>query len=928
MKKSSKKSKIWTPEFMERVSALIETGLLKKGVDALLKEVHRISLPEEPKLSRADLMRHLDELAWTKERQSLIQKFVRLGSSLKLLYKELSMLPKDMIDRKAKKLRGFSVRTVVEQNLRGAGVGRLVTDEEVKGNIKPMALRSYRLDKPFPVPVRHKDNFRFLFINGAHLGLEYDRVIEENTLRNMIREAARNGDDAIFLTGALLWVDASQSAGRLTTHRALYSGLDFDVRVLPPAYREEAERIHKTKPANEVSFVKLRERVLNALGGWEKVTRHKDGTAIFPRKIYFSFGYQDEELIEAAAHAHILYITTVMRNNVMVERKQEEAILVKKLKESGGRETAETHDLRQEIDNLLEKEKRMIQSNVEHEDRKRFVDAIRSVLISWFKKAIPNSEFLSQGSVVCGVDGKTIEIVQAPDNNPTSSSLDGYMKVGGQRALEGKLPDVALNAAPYNIDARYAVLEKMNGTKRAVTHAWQLPVAVDRDYLRSARPEMIRKSSAIERLVRDPGFEPGAFRLGFVSGVWRPEVLPISFFRPHRSRKIVSGEITDYLYIIADSDNHSGQRSKEWVMDSRTGFLLPLEVAFSELLMRSFVEKGNTLPIHAFSNIGDNLQGHHFPTQMTVHPEMKTYDQARAHVQKVLKNAKSSGSVRELQETTQRLGQEFLRQLILRGEDWPVHQLENYITTSLRPRVPLFAEILRNSQRVGLKVRGISDALYGNGTEDARDLGVINWVGGDHFTHTVWEELTEGTLYRRFLIGLLLGDRKLDLTEEKIEKLVRAPLWGELPIGYGLISVPGGYEWGMVVRHKPAKSSGQNGDRMEAMTANLAERGDYSRLFTERNWFQLSGHIHFYAASFSRNKFLVSCASSTDGDAFGDRLGFRRSNSGAMVVGIPARGPEYGPIRIISFPHSFLRAYFAEPWKIDWTSVFPNPVGA
>lgn len=928
MKEGSRKDRIWTSKFTERVSALIETGLLKKGVDALLKEVNKTSLPEEPKLSRAKLLKHLEQLIWTKERLNLVTKFVRLGASLTLLYKELSMLPKDMIDRRAKKLRGLSVRTVAEKGLLGAGVGRLVTDEEVKGNRKPIALQSYRLDNPFSVPVRHKENFRFLLINGAHLGLEYNRVIEENTLRNMFREAVRNNDDAIFLTGALLWLDTQQSAGRLTTHRALYSGLDFDVRVLPPAYREEAERIHKMKPANEVSFVKLRERVLNALGGWEKVTRHKDGTAIFPRKVYFSFGIQDEELIESAAQAHIRYVTTVMRNDVMVERKQNEAILVKKLKESGGHETSETRALRQTIEELLEKEKRMVQSNVEHEDRKRLVDAIRSVLISWLKKAIPNSEFLSQGSVVCGVGEKTIEIIQAPDNVPTSSSLDGYMKVGGQRGLEGKLPDVALVAAPYNVDTRYAVIERMIGTKRAVTHAWQLPVAVDRDYIRGARPEMIKKSSPIERLVKDPGFEPGAFRLGYVSGVWRPDVLPLSLFRPHRPHKMSSGEITDYLYIIADSDNHSGQRSKEWVMDFRTGLPLPLEVAFSELLMRSFVEKGKTLPIHAFSNIGDNLQGHHFPTQMTVHPEMKTFEQAQAHVQKILKNAKSSGNIRDAQEALRRLGQEFLRQLILRGEDWPVHQLENFITTSLRPRVPLFAEILRNSQRVGLKIRGISEVLYGNGTEDARDLGVINWVGGDHFTHTVWEELTEGTLYRRFLIGLLLGEKSLGLSEEKIQKLVRAPLWGELPIGYGLMSVPGGYEWGMVVRHKPAKSSGQNGDRMGAITSNLLERGDYGRIFTGRNWFQLSGHIHFYAAAFSRNKFMVSCASSTDGDAFGDRLGFRRSNSGAMVVGIPARGPEYGPIRVISFPHSFLRAYFEEPWKIDWASVFPDPVGS
>lgn len=926
-----KQDKVWTPELVACVSKLIDDGWLKKGMKALLKEAQKSCPATASKFRMSHLKRRLDELMWSKERMSLIQKFVRLDAPLALLNKELHMLPQNVIDRKVRQLRGLSVRKFGEEGRLGAGQGRLVTDEEVKGNMRPMALQTYRLANPFHVPVRSERDFRFLFINGAHLGLEYDRVIEGNTLRNMFREAARNDDDAIFLTGALLWLDAKKSTGYLTTHRALYSGLDFDVRVLPPAYREEAARIQKLKPPNEVSFVKLRERVLNALGGWEKVTRHKDGTAIFPHKVYFSFGYQDEELIESAAHDHIRYVTTVMRSRVMVERKAAEAVLVKKLKASNGRETPETRELRQMVENLLEKEKRMIQSNVETDDRKRLVDAIRSVLISWFKKAIPNSEFLSQGSVVCGVGERTIEIIQVPDNNPTSSPLDSYMKVGGQRALEGKLPDIALNAAPYNLDTRYAVLERMGGKEfkeRKETLVWHLPVAVDRDYLREARPEMIRKASPIERLVRDPGFEPGAFRLGYVDGVWVPEVLPISFFRPHRPKKTERKDITEYIYMIADSDNHSGQRSKEWVLDARTGRYLPLEVAFAEILLRSFPEKGKTLPIHMFSNIGDNLQGHHFPTQMTVHPEQMTFEQAEKHVQKLLKRAKSAASSAEVKATMEQLGRDFLHQQILRGEDWPVHQLENFITTSLKPRVRLFSEILKNSKRIGLKVRGIGNLFHGNGTEDARDLGIINWVGGDHFTHTVWDELTEGTLYRRILVGLLAADRSLPFTEEQIERLVCAPLWGELPIGYGLVSVPGGYEWGMVVRHKPAKSSGQNGDRMEAMTANLADRGDYSRLFTGRNWFQLSGHIHFYAAAFSRNKFLVSCASSTDGDAFGDRLGFRRSNSGATVVGIPARGPEHGPIRLISFPYAFLRAYFKEPWKIDWASVFPDAVGS
>ncbi|MFA6365485.1 MAG: hypothetical protein WCW78_03740 [Candidatus Paceibacterota bacterium] len=926
MSTQKQKSKIWTtPGLAEKVIELIDAGFLKKGIDVLLKEVNQTVFKGSDKifLRKSHLYQKLYELIWSERRMKLIRRFVSLDAPLDLLYKELDVLPRNIIDKKAKELHGLSVKKKISDAAIGTGVGRLVTNREISGK-KPIALQSYRLDNPFPVKVRDDKNFNLLFINGAHLGLEYNRVIDENVLRNMFRDAERDGNDAIFLTGALLWLDAKKSTGFLTTHRALYSGLDFDPSVLPDAYRKEALEIRKKNPPDKVSFVKLRERMLNAMGGWSKITRQKDGKPIFSGKVYISFGLQEEEIIEAAAHFEVLRITTVMRNEVMIEKEIKIAVLKSRLSVSGGVENEGTKKLRTEINELLDKEKRMIQSNVDTEDRKRFVDSIRSILIEWFKRAIPNSEFLSQGSVVCKVGDKTIEIIQSPENSPVSNSLDGYMKVGGQRALDNKLPDFAVVAAPYNVDARMGVIEKMNGAERAVTHAWQLPVAIDREYIRGARPEMIKKGSPIERLVRDPNFEPGAFRLRCVGGVWTTEVVPIPFYRVHRSRSITSHNISEYIYGIVDSDNHAGLRSKEWVYDAKTGLPIPLEVAFSELLTRNFTDAGKMMPIHFYVNLADNLQGHHFPTQQTIHHLSKSYSQEESEVKKMLQNAKRTTDPEKLREMIQSYGLEHLSQSRFRGEDWMTNQFSEYLDTSLLPRTRLFSEILKSSAKAGLRIKGIEEARYGSGY-DSRDIGVISWVSGDHVSHTTEEELAEGVMYQRLLIGYLLADRSLGMNEETLRRLVRAPRWGNFSVGYGLLSVPGGYEWGMAVRHKPTASSGKNGDRMQGMTENLGERGDYSRIFSGRSWFQLSGHMHFYGASFSRNKFMLACASSTDGDAFGDMLGFRKNNAGGMVVGIPAKGPEYGPVRVIPFPNSFLREYFKSPWKIDWSSVFRDP---
>jgi hypothetical protein len=921
------KNKIWkTPNLVEKISELISQGFLKKGVDELVKEVNRTLFEDKNIFRKTHFFQGADDVIWTKDRLTLLKKFVMLDAQLDPVYKEFDFLPKEIVIKKAKKLRGKSIKKKKYSDI-GAGMGRLVTEEEVKKHSDPPALTAHRLDNPFPIPVKNDENFRIFVINAPHLGLEYNRILEENALRNMFREAERNHDDAIIISGALLWVDAKKSSGFLTTHRSLYSGLDFDPSVLPKAYRRKAIEIKKMNPPDMVCFAKLRERVLNAMAGWNKVSHLKSGGPIYSGKVYFSFGYQEEEIINSAAHAEILYITTKMRNEVLAERKLAEALLSSMYHRNGGHETSETAQQKQLIEDLLEEEKRMIQSNVDPNDRKRFVDAIRSVLISWLKDAIPNSEFLSQGSVVCKIGKKTIEIIQSPENNPVSSSLDGYMKVGGQRSLENKLPDMALVAAPCNIDARWGVLEKMDGVDRGVTHAWQLPVAIDRDYLRKARPEMIRKASPIEKLIRDTNFEPGAFRLGYVNGVWVPEPLPISFFNVHRSKTMASRTISEYIYIVADGDNHAGMRSKVWIPDGDSGFSIPIEVALSELLLRSFTQKGKPIPAHMYVNLADDLQGHHFPTQQTIHHLAKPYIQAEALVRKLLVDAEKSGNPEDIKKMLRMLSGEYLQQLRFRGEDWLTNQFEDFVETSLRPRVPLFEEILKNGIRVGLKIRGVGEVLSGSSVIDSRDIGLVNLISGDHVGHTTNEEIAEGVLYRRTLIGFLLGSKNLGVSEDVLNKLVCAPNWGNFSVGYGLISVPGGYEWGVALRHKPTASSGKNGDRMQGIVDNLAERGDYSRIFSGRNFLQLSGHTHFYSAAFSRKKFMVSCASSTEGDAFGDMLGFRKNNAGSVIVGIPVKGPEFGPIRIIPFTHAFLLEYFKNPWEINWDSVFQDPVG-
>jgi hypothetical protein len=510
---------------------------------------------------------------------------------------------------------------------------------------------------------------------------------------------------------------------------------------------------------------------------------------------------------------------------------------------------------------------------------------------------------------------------------PTEKGLDGYMMGAGQRSLEDALPDLALVAGAFNLNARWGVIERMRKNVKDVTHIWQLPVAIDRNYVRSAKPELLRRASPVERMVWNSDFEPGVLKIVCSGGVWSPEFIPISFFTKRRSRQAVTDQSTDYMYVAVEGDNHSGSSAKLWLDDPRTGRHVPLEVAFSEIMMRSFTEKGRQLPIVVCANVGDNLQGHHFPTQQNRHPRLRGYAEAEINILKRIDSARNSNDPSRLKEVLASLGDISLEQFRLHGEHWPMTQLEDFYRLSIERRLDFFAEVLKRNQRAGVKIRGIEEVLSGEkGAEDGRDIGVINWVGGNHFERTVLGELSEGPLYRNYLAALLSGHKSIKFSMDELRKMVRAPLYGNLPVGYGLISAQGGYEWGLHMRHDLTKNSGQNADRLSKVMRNAAQRGDYPEIFTGRYWIWLNGDVHFYNAAFGRSKMIIICGTGTEGDSFGDMTGFRKSNAGTVVVGIPVDGPDSGPIRIIPFPHNFLSAYLKKPWKIDWEKVFPNAI--
>lgn len=922
--------------FIKRLQELIESGILNTngGAEALRAKLNgEFFSGESRKLTKKNFDSRLEGVIWSdKKRSDLLSSAVKYDVPLKEIYPLLHYIPQKLIDREAKRLNGVmpAGKPKKKDELFEAGVGRLVTDEEIaRGEVHP--LKQYTLEKPFKLAVRDPKKFNLMFIQPL-VGVQYDRRIDNNPVRNQIRYAERMKFDNIILPAGLIWLDLVKS-GDLITHRAEISSFKFDQDYLDPDYREKALEIRKTLPPDQMIFITLREQVMSIIyGAYRQLMFHKDGTPIFSGKVYFLFGRLEWNLILAASNAHATYIMRKMQNFAKGELAAARSKLAYVIKASG-KDSSEAQTLEKEIARLTKEEQRYRVANVYKQDRQHITNLVRSNLVQWFSEAIPNSEFITQGDAVCSVGDQIINISHVHDEKALDNALAKRVQGSGIRELAGRLPNVDVIAGPYNLNMRYSSRERIVVDKdtsvreRRTTHLVQLPVAVDREHARDALKHLTRSATAYEKLIFDARFEPGSLHLQFTDGVWEFHKLPMEMFTARKVLGLTDKESTPYIYKMANGDEHAGSRSRMMFRDAETGTMVPLEVALSLIFERNFINKGKPVPIHGFTSTGDQTQGHHFETQQGVHPKQRSLGDEQERLKELLMKSKRMGEA-ELREMVTSLAEDHIFQMTVRGEDWPIRQLIDYMKYSLRPRDKFLYEILRTHQRAHIKVVGIGEAQpRGRKTFDARDMGAVNFVGGNHMENTTDKEITEGPIFSTHLIALIRAIEKCQFTEKELEQLVKAPLWGDIPIGYGLWSVPGkhSYTWGMQIRHDPARKSKQNADPLLNELNNTIETGDYSRIFTGRHWVGISGDVHRMGAAFGPGFTFVSCGACTDGDHYGAKLGFSRSTAGAVVIGLPAWGPASGPLRFTPITHDFIRRYLAKPWDIDWDAVFPKP---
>jgi|GEM_PF-1765661 len=913
------------PNERELIEHLIASKVLFDGrrefLVRALKDIRAIG----SEIGYRGLAEKFDELVWSKERSQFVKEALRYKHDPARIKETLSVIPEKLIDAKIRELRGGGNNAgVYGEVFSEAGQGRLVVSEEILANAK-VILSKATLKDPYVIKTEN-GKFSISVINSPLVGAEYSQVLEENIIRNGLELAETKKDDVVVFSGGLMFIDAKKSEGLLTTHRARSSGMTLNLKILDPRYRKDAALIRKNKPADDVVCETTREKFLNLASGWRKTVVNKNGNPVYNGKIFVTLGRTEEEIIEAAAHAEINYILAVRRERIKDERRGVEAELRYEYKQES-RNQKKIDKLQAEVEWLLIKEKRTISSNVSTEDRKRFFDIVRAWVIKTLENTIPNAKVITQGTAFLSVGGKLIEVHQDREQGPTTVMLDEFMKKNaGRRALDTTLPDIVLLINSYSVNYRWAVAERNVNNVPASTHVFQLPVALNKRFLLDQLRDVIRKGSPLERLMRHEQFEPGIFRLEYLNGLWSPEMISI----PVLLRKPLQGltakqikEESEYVYLFVTSDQHIGHPWKSYYYDKKTGIFYGHDEAVMQILRREYLDQGKLIPIHAYIDLGDQDQGHHFETQAELHERTKDVRMIMREF-KILENAIKNSDGVEAAEKLREMQRQIIDQILIRGIHWPQYQMREYKRRVLEPNADMFASIVKRSQKAGVKAFGVEEYLSGN--PDMRSIAILTILGGNHFRNTVEGELNEGSFYAENIIDLLAADKSIGLSREELERIVRAPLHGSTSYGQGILKTgTNGYEWAISLRHEPARKSGANGDPLREAVKNAQERGDFTGIFAGKKVIHLSGDIHRFGSVFTSDAVVLSVAAGTGGDPYGER-GFSPNNIGNFVVGIPARGPEYGPIRIIVFNHDFVRKYFEKSWDVDWNRIFKDPL--
>jgi len=836
---------------------------------------------------------------------------------------------KGLVSGRAKRIMGTSL----------PGIGRI----DLKSAMPDFKIPQTTFKKPFEIKLS-SDDWSAMFLNGANLGIKYGPDIMGNVARKALSDAEAWKDDLVILTNFLCF-DLKKAGGPAKTARAQILGDSVNPDIIQDKdYRKIVERIIELNPVDEIIYRTPEELVSDVLGGgWSKISTIPgdldEGTKEKPEysgPIYIAIGLNELSLIFTVTYWEIRWWT------IKKQQELDEKIGLKKKALANSRRSLENDETNPDLYKEVAESEEGLQSleyqrsittisAVANQESQRFFEYAYSVVIQKIEEAIPNAKVIGEGTNYLKVNDQIIKIYIPSHLRITDGLLSDYAASYGPDVLREENPDAVVVCHPWALQFRATGRETDHDGKRDSMKVYVAPIAVDDRHLRSELSSLRFKDHPIMKAVYNHMFKSGVLRLRSGNKIIDVDEIPVEALEsfknyPKTSKPSVFNSVSKNLWFFCCSDHHWGGRSKEFVWDAKKKIRVSMAEAVFEMMRREGLCNDNNMPVHFLLSPDDPTQAQNIKYRTEPHPHQMTYALIEKITGSLLVKAGGAKTKKSILKMTEQIRNLALYQFEKRGSDYLIEQLMQMMERHIEPNLDVFSAILRRAQSADLIIKGVGDiAVPEYGGHDSRNIGFINIGTGNHFSRTTDSEMIEGPLYSQRLRDLLCGMDEWKGKEELIKKVVLSPIYGQTCIGWGVISTKGGHEYGIEVRSSPTNMAGW-GDTLRGHVKKDLQRGNYSRIWNKKlPILKFFGDKHFFGGVSTGYSIYHMSPAAVHTDAYGER-GFPPNNTGVSFLGVPADGPDKGPIYWRFLPFEVIKDFMEDnPRPFDWEKYLPNP---
>ncbi|MDP2696369.1 MAG: hypothetical protein Q8O87_03950 [bacterium] len=775
--------------------------------------------------------------------------------------------------------------------------------------LKIVKLPQISARKSYVIPHKSGD---ITVINSPLIGSLTPEDDETDIVKNALRLAEAFGDDAVVVTGNLMYM-LTQRYSTLRPFKAQVSGVKVDPKKVEAGYPKSVteedgyESVEERRRKGEPIFMTLGLRLQHNIDLLARTFTGKDGKPLYNGPVYITFGKLEDELImyyaneflrvgfyksRGWAQKMVYKYTAAWRSEKDPAAKAE---LYKKVK-----------DFREFLNIFL------IMGNTVDESIETGREIATGYIIRKYEEYIPNAKVISVGDAFVKTDSRLAMITTDKYRN-TNKNLGATLAEHTESFSKGRrhisIPNVMLGSGlnPF-FETRWVTYQASEkpGDERMCAII-QLPICIDAERYRNVIRNQNILKDLITRTGQTSGFESGVVRLRWHEGVaqpitefWSSDLLKNAeiFGDPKNIAKLVRGNDKRHKVMYAHKLGCTHYGANDIWKHPSGDPNRPVKYLYQIIMEFLMAAKA---PILANWHDGDITQQANHPYAKNVNPNSLLPELLIDKMNEI-----RGASISE-QDKVQQLMVLALTQRINSGVLQLDEQVRGY-ALSLRPYLKYFLDIIARRKKVGLVFKG--------------NLASIMHIMGNHCKNTFKHsdvfvsDASHITEQLKKLLLIYLSENKYPgVTAKDIDRELAAPQHGPLGEARGSFGVEGYQGFATVLMHKQGK--------MPA-TKKASMRRSLSECEVGKPIVNLSGDDHKGGVMITRGIINIKTGSQQGEGSYGREINGSPQNHFSMVFGLPVGGLSDGPVVFVTLDAETMRRYADKPFPLDGKKLFRN----